>query len=61
MEGYWNNPASTAEVMTADKFMPTIDVGCMSDDGFVEPVDCTKDMIICSDFNVYPRNIEKAI
>ncbi|MEB0059845.1 long-chain fatty acid--CoA ligase [Variovorax sp. LG9.2] len=61
MKGYWNNPVATAEVMTADGFMRTGDVGYMSDDGFVYLVDRTKDMIICSGFNVYPRNIEEAI
>ncbi len=61
MKGYWNNPAATAEVTTADGFLRTGDVGYMSDDGFIYLVDRTKDMIICSGFNVYPRNIEEAI
>ena len=33
----------------------------MDDDGFVFIVDRTKDMILCSGFNVYPRNLEDAI
>ena len=33
----------------------------MDEDGFVFIVDRTKDMILCSGFNVYPRNLEEAI
>ncbi|RZI94930.1 MAG: long-chain fatty acid--CoA ligase, partial [Variovorax sp.] len=61
MKGYWNKPEATAEVMTEDGFMRTGDVGYMAPDGFVYLVDRTKDMMICSGFNVYPRNIEEAI
>ena len=61
MKGYWNKPEATAAVTTFDGFMRTGDVGYMSDDGFVTIVDRTKDMILCSGFNVYPRNLEEAI
>jgi len=33
----------------------------MDENGFLFIVDRTKDMIICSGYNVYPRNIEEAI
>ena len=59
--GYWKNEAATRELMTADGFMRTGDVGWMDEDGFVYIVDRTKDMILCSGYNVYPRNIEEAI
>ncbi len=61
MKGYWRNEKATAEIMTADGFMRTGDVGYMDSDGFVYIVDRTKDMILCGGFNVYPRNIEEAI
>jgi long-chain acyl-CoA synthetase len=61
MKGYWNKPAATAAAFTADGFLRTGDVGYMDEDGFVYIVDRTKDMILCSGFNVYPRNIEEAI
>ena len=61
MKGYWNNPDATDAVTTFDGFMRTGDVGYMDDDGFVFIVDRTKDMILCSGFNVYPRNLEEAI
>jgi long-chain acyl-CoA synthetase len=59
--GYWKNEVATRELMTADGFMRTGDVGWMDEDGFVYIVDRTKDMILCSGYNVYPRNIEEAI
>jgi long-chain acyl-CoA synthetase len=61
MKGYWKNPAATAEVMNADGFMRTGDVGYMDPDGYLYIVDRTKDLILSGGFNVYPRNIEEAI
>ncbi len=61
MKGYWNNPAATAAITTFDGMMRTGDVATMDDDGFIFIVDRTKDMILCSGFNVYPRNVEEAI
>jgi long-chain acyl-CoA synthetase len=61
MKGYWNNTDATAEVTTFDGFLRTGDVGYMDEDGFVFIVDRTKDMLLCSGFNVYPRVLEEAI
>jgi long-chain acyl-CoA synthetase len=61
MKGYWNRPEATAEVTTFDGFLRTGDVGYMDEDGFVFIVDRTKDMLLCSGFNVYPRVLEEAI
>ena len=61
MKGYWKRPDATADVMTADGFMRTGDVGYMDEDGYVFIVDRTKDMLLCGGFNVYPRVIEEAI
>jgi long-chain acyl-CoA synthetase len=61
MKGYWNNPEATADVTTFDGFMRTGDVGIMDEDGFIFIVDRTKDMLLCSGFNVYPRVLEEAI
>lgn len=61
MKGYWNKPDATAEVTTADGFLRTGDVGYMDEDGFIFIVDRTKDMLLCSGFNVYPRVLEEAI
>jgi long-chain acyl-CoA synthetase len=61
MKGYWNNPQATADVTTFDGFLRTGDVGYMDEDGFVFIVDRTKDMLLCSGYNVYPRVLEEAI
>lgn len=61
MVGYWNKPEETARTMLADGYLRTGDVGIMDADGYTAIVDRIKDMIICSGFNVYPRNVEEAI
>ena len=59
--GYWKRPDATAESMTEDGFLRTGDIGYMDEDGWLYIVDRTKDMILCSGYNVYPRLIEEAI
>lgn len=59
--GYWKRPDATSEAMTSDGYLRTGDVGYMDEDGWVYIVDRTKDMILCSGYNVYPRTIEEAI
>ena len=61
MKGYWGNAAATAEAFNIDGFMRTGDVGLMDAEGYIHIVDRTKDMLLCSGFNVYPRTIEEAI
>jgi long-chain acyl-CoA synthetase len=61
MAGYWRKPEATAEAMTPDGFFRTGDVGRMDEDGFIFLIDRSKDMILCSGYNVYPRNIEEAV
>jgi long-chain acyl-CoA synthetase len=61
MKGYWKRPDATTEVMTADGYLRTGDVGYMDKDGSLWIVDRIKDMILCGGFNVYPRNLEEAI
>lgn len=61
MAGYWRKPEATAESMTPDGCFRTGDVGYMDADGFVFLIDRCKDMILCSGYNVYPRNLEEAI
>ena len=61
MLGYWNRPAETAAVFTSDGFLRTGDVARMDDDGFFAIEDRIKDLIICSGYNVYPRQIEERI
>jgi long-chain acyl-CoA synthetase len=61
MAGYWNRPDETAQVMTADGYFRTGDIGVMSPDGYTRIVDRKKDMILVSGFNVYPNEIEEVI
>lgn len=61
MVGYWNNAQATGESFTADGFFRTGDVGYMDEEGYLFIVDRTKDMLLCSGFNVYPRVIEESI
>ncbi len=61
MKGYWKNPDATAKDTTFDGFFRTGDVAYMDEDGYVFIVDRTKDMLLCSGYNVYPRVLEEAI
>jgi long-chain acyl-CoA synthetase len=58
MVGYWQRPDETANVMTADGFFKTGDVGIMDASGQFKIVDRKKDMVLVSGFNVYPNEIE---
>ncbi len=59
MRGYWNKPEETADVFVGD-FLRTGDVARMDEDGMFFIEDRIKDLIICSGYNVYPRQIEEA-
>jgi long-chain acyl-CoA synthetase len=61
MPGYWNRPDETANVMTADGFFRTGDIGVMDEDGQVRIVDRKKDMISVSGFKVYPNEVEAVV
>ncbi len=60
MKGYWQRPQETKDSFT-DEYFRTGDVGYMDADGFIFIVDRLKDLILCSGYNVYPRQIEEAI
>ncbi len=59
MQGYWNDPAKTADAIDADGFMHTGDLATMDADGYVNIVGRIKDMIIRGGENVYPRELEE--
>ena len=60
MQGYWQRPEATAEVMK-DGWLHTGDVAVMDEKGTFKIVDRKKDMILVSGFNVYPNEIEEAL
>lgn len=61
MAGYWQKPDETRDVMTADGFFRTGDIGIMDDKGYTRIVDRKKDMITVSGFKVYPNEVEAAV
>jgi long-chain acyl-CoA synthetase len=58
MQGYWQRPEATAEVLDQEGWFATGDVAVIQPDGYVKIVDRIKDMIIVSGFNVYPNELE---
>jgi len=61
MLGYWQRPEETAQVLDADGWLATGDIGVMNEHGFIRLIDRKKDMILVSGFNVYPNEIEEVI
>jgi len=59
MQGYWDDPARTAEAIDAEGWMHTGDLATMDEDGYVNIVGRLKDMVIRGGENVYPREIEE--
>jgi fatty-acyl-CoA synthase len=59
MIGYWNDPEQTAEAIDQAGWMHTGDLATMDQDGYVNIVGRSKDMIIRGGENVYPREIEE--
>ncbi|MEO8316305.1 MAG: AMP-binding protein, partial [Pseudomonadota bacterium] len=58
MQGYWNRPEETANVMLPGGWLKTGDIGRIDGDGFVFLEDRKKDMISVSGFKVYPNEVE---
>ena len=61
MEGYWQRPAETSEVMLPGGWLRTGDIGRMDEHGYTFIEDRKKDMILVSGFNVYPNEVENVI
>jgi fatty-acyl-CoA synthase len=59
MLGYWNDPERTDEAIDRGRFMHTGDLAVMDDEGYVNIVGRSKDMVIRGGENVYPREIEE--
>ncbi|MEX0446071.1 long-chain-fatty-acid--CoA ligase FadD [Xenorhabdus sp. SGI246] len=60
MEGYWNRPDATDEVLK-DGWLATGDIANIDEKGFLHIVDRKKDMILVSGFNVYPNEVEDIV
>ena len=60
MQGYWNRPDETEDVLR-DGWLYTGDIAEVDEDGYFKIVDRKKDMIIVGGFNVYPRDVEEIL
>ena len=61
MQGYWQRPDETAEVLDEEGWLHTGDMATMDEDGFFRIVDRLKDVIITGGENIYPREIEDVL
>ncbi len=61
MQGYFEAPDQTAEVIDADGWLHTGDIGTMDAGGYVAITDRKKDMFITGGFNAYPAEIERLL
>jgi long-chain acyl-CoA synthetase len=61
MKGYWNRLEETTQMLTADGWLHTGDIGKMDEDGYFYIVDRKKDLIISSGYNVVPREVEEVL
>jgi fatty-acyl-CoA synthase len=59
MRGYWNDPERTAEAIDDARWMHTGDLAKMDEDGYVNIVGRSKEMVIRGGENVYPREVEE--
>ena len=61
MQGYLNNPHASQEVLDAEGWLHTGDIGVLDEDGYLRITDRLKDMFITGGFNVYPAEIEQCL
>jgi acyl-CoA synthetase (AMP-forming)/AMP-acid ligase II len=61
MKGYLNNPEATAEMLDADGWLRTGDLGHVDDDGYVYVVDRVKELIKYKGLQVAPAELEAVL
>lgn len=61
MDGYYKNPAATAEATTPSGWHRTGDIGFVDAEDYLFIVDRAKDMIISGGYNVYSSEVEAAL
>ncbi|HEX3012160.1 MAG TPA: AMP-binding protein, partial [Syntrophomonadaceae bacterium] len=60
MKSYWHNPEETNNTVR-NGWIYTGDIATMDENGYVTILDRKKDLIICSGFNVFPREIDEIL
>nr|VFJ49623.1 MAG: malonyl-CoA/methylmalonyl-CoA synthetase [Candidatus Kentron sp. DK] len=60
-QGYWRQPEKTAEEFTPDGWFRTGDLGRLDGDDYLFIAGRGKELIITGGYNVYPREVERAI
>ncbi len=61
MQGYWNDPEATAEVLDKNGWLLTGDIASMDEDGYFKIIARKKEMILAGDYQVYPRDVEEIL
>lgn len=61
MLGYHGRPDATGEVLSADGWLRTGDVGLVDEEGYIFIVDRAKDMVISGGENIYCAEVERAL
>ncbi len=65
MSGYQNQPEKTSEAIWIDeegnRWQRMGDIGRVDEEGFVELIGRSKDMIISGGFNIYPKDLEEIL
>ena len=57
MEGYWNKPEETKEVLRNGRLY-TGDIGLMDEEGYVKLLGRKRELIKCSGYSVFPAEVE---
>jgi long-chain acyl-CoA synthetase len=58
MRGYWQQPAETDRVLSADGWLRTGDIGAFDLEGYLKLLDRKKDLVNVSGFKVFPNEVE---
>jgi acyl-CoA synthetase (AMP-forming)/AMP-acid ligase II len=61
MRGYWHDPARTAEVLDADRWLTVGDLGTLDERGYLTLVGRKSEMYIRGGYNVYPAEVERVL
>jgi acyl-CoA synthetase (AMP-forming)/AMP-acid ligase II len=61
MQGYLDDPKSTAEAIDEQGWLHTGDIGVIDERGYLAITDRKKDLYISGGFNCYPAEIEKLL